>query len=224
MLLAPTPIFLVSLLSAETPALSLPLPQPALQPSVATLAAPVVESPSLAAVLAAAQAPERRNGFEWGPRFTLAVGVHAVAGYYDTYSGEDPDEDLAYSLDACIYNWDGEKGLGLEFGLMYSSYSASSGALGGDENVDTYRVSGGVRFADRGSDNPIYIPFVRAGVMFRKDDGNIESDDGFGWYVGGGIDFRIGSRLAITPSVLFTDTSSMSAQDWVYGVLATFGF
>ena len=224
MLLAPTPIFLVSLLSVEAPAITQPLPQPLPVTSVATLPAPVVESPSLAAALAAAQNPERRTGFEWGPRFTLSVGVHAVTGYYDTYSGEDPDEDLAYSLDACIYNWDGEKGLGLEFGLMYSSYSATTGALSGDEEVDTYRVSAGVRFADRGSDNPIYIPYVRAGLMFRKDDGNLSSDDGFGWYAGGGIDFRIGNRFAITPTVLFTDSASMSAQDWVYGVQATFGF
>jgi hypothetical protein len=224
MLLAPTPIFLVSLLSVEAPALTQPLPQPLPLPSVATIPAPLVDSPSLASVLSAAQAPERRDGFEWGPRFTLAVGVHAVTGYYDTYSGDDPDEDLAWSLDACIYNWDGEKGLGLEFGLMQSSYTASAGVLSSDESVDTYRVSAGVRFADRGSDNPIYIPFVRAGGMYRKDDGNVSSDDGFGWYIGGGIDFRIGTRFAITPSVLFTDTSSMSAQDWVYGVLATFGF
>jgi hypothetical protein len=224
MLLAPTPIFLVSLLSVDAPTLSQPFAPAEPLRAVATIPAPTVESPSLAAALAAAQSPERRNGFEWGPRFTIAVGAHAVTGYYDTYSGEDPDEDLAYSLDACIYNWDGEKGLGLEFGLMYSSYSAPTAALSGDEEVDTYRLSAGVRFADRGSDNPIYIPFVRAGLMFRKDDGNISSDDGFGWYAGGGIDFRIGNRFAITPSVLFTDTASMSAQDWVYGVVATFGF
>lgn len=179
--------------------------------------------PLLASILASP--PQDRRGIErsWGPDYVIAVGVHWVDGDYDAPQDADSEEDPAYSLDFIAYNWSEERGIGLELGLMMSSYDVDVTAID-TETVDTWRALLGVRLADRGPTDAIWIPYLRGGLMYRDDSGDVIDDDGFGWYVGGGIDFRIGSRFAITPQVLFSDTTSLNAQEWVAGVLLSFNF
>jgi hypothetical protein len=177
----------------------------------------------LASILA--EPPQGQRGIErsWGPDYVFALGVHWVDGDYDAPQDADSEEDPAYSLDFVAYNWNEERGIGLELGLMMSTYDVDVTAID-TETVDTWRVMAGVRLADRGPTDAIWIPYVRGGGMYRQDSGDVIDDDGFGWYLGGGIDFRFGSRFAITPQVLFSDTTSLNAQEWLAGVLLSFNF
>jgi hypothetical protein len=159
----------------------------------------------------------------WGPGYVIALGMHWVDGDYDAPQDADSEEDPLYSLDFVAYNWSEERGIGLELGLMMSSYDVDVTAIE-TETVDTWRALVGVRLADRGPSNAIWIPYIRGGGMYRSDSGDVIDDDGFGWYLGGGIDFRIGSRFAITPQVLFSDTTSLNSQEWVAGVLLSLAF
>lgn len=210
MLFAPTPLILMSLGAPEAAAPALPAP----------------ESTALFSRLAATTPQQRRTGYAWNPRWQISAGAHYVMGDYDTFQDGDATEDLAYSLDAVVFNWEGERGMGLEFGLMYSTYEVDTNALPpfDKDDVETFRASLGFRLADRGPDNPVYIPYVRGGLMYRTDEGTHTSDDGVGWYLGGGIDLRLGSRFALSPSVLYTDTTSNNAQEWLFGLLLSVGF
>lgn len=219
--------------AAPTPLLVL---ASALHPREAAL--PALYQPEPTAIERASwTAAQRRGSYAWEPEAVLAIGGHFVNGDYDTFNGEDPEEDTTYSIDFILYNWEAERGMGLEFGLMYGTYSVPASAVGlgaSDDEVDVYRALLGLRLADRGSDDPIYVPYFRGGLMYRKDDGTKSgvdvgatagSDgDGFGWYLGGGIDFRLGSHVALTPSVMFTNVAAFNAEDWIYGLLLSIGF
>jgi hypothetical protein len=209
MFLAPAPLFLA--LASAT------------EPDPAWSAEPV----SLAHRLAVAAPQERRYGYAWNPSWTLAVGAYQTDSSFDTFlaGSSDVEEDMAYAVDVTLYNWEGERGMGLEFGLARSTATVSSSGVGTGYDVESYRATVGIRLADRGADDPIWIPHARAGVSYRRDDSSGAGDaDGFGWYIGGGIDFRLGSRFALTPSLLYGENQANNTTEWMFGLLATIVF
>lgn len=247
MLIAPTPLFLLvaspladpaagpGLPASESTYTNTVLPSDLFEPEPFAL-----ESAALEAVLGPtamqASTRKRNRSAAWSPEWVLTFGTYMVEGDYDTFNGRSADEDLTYGLDFVIYNWDDDVGVGLEFGLMYGTYSVpTTEAFGTDDEVDVFRGLVGVRVADRGIDDPTYIPYVRGGGLYRSDDGgkstgsSLETirgsdQDGFGWYVGGGIDFRIGSHVALTPSVMFTNVAAYNAEDWIFGLQLSVGY
>jgi hypothetical protein len=220
MIVAPTPLLLLAL--APAPA------EPVYEFTPRPLEAAFFES-----LPQAGQRPSRRMTPDWHPQWVLALGTHWVDADTETFRNGSPDEDQAYSIDFVLYNWDAERGMGLEFGYLKSSYTVTASGVGVDDHVDVHRAMLGIRMADRGSDNPIYVPYVRGGLMYRRDDGEqphhpqgsgSPDDDGWGWYLGGGIDFRFGSHVALTPTLLYSDNPSRNTQEWVYGILLSVGF
>jgi hypothetical protein len=172
-----------------------------------------------------ASSPNRGAGPVWAPSSWLSVGGYFVDGRYDTPQDFGFDEDTAFALDLGMYNWRGEMGIGLEGGLIVGGYEIDGDLFGaGSEKVDVWRGLIGVRVADRGANDSSFIPYVRGGFMYRRDDGGSVKDDGIGWYAGGGFDWRLGPQFAIGPSVLFNESTSRNAQEWLFGLLLTFGF
>lgn len=209
MFFAPAPLFL-SLASSPAPIL-----------------APSIEPASLAARIAAAAPQERRYGYAWNPSWVLCIGAYQSESDFDTFLAgpNSVDQDLAYAADVVIYNWEGERGMGLEFGLARTTATVSSTGVGTGYDVESYRVSAGLRIADRGSDDPIWIPYARVGVNYKRDDSSGPGDaDGFGWYAGGGVDFRIGSNFALTPSLIYGENQANNTTEWLFGLLGTFAF
>jgi hypothetical protein len=207
MLLAPTPLVLLSLVPGDA----------APKPAAASLEA------LLAPLIAAPEPWQRGTRRAWEPSWLIAAGVHGVSGDYDAPQNADAEEDPAYSLDLVFYNWDGERGIGLEVGLIANSYDVDVTAID-TETVDSFRALIGLRLADRGPTDTFWIPYLRGGLMYRMDSGDVVDDDGIGWYLGGGIDFRLGQHFAITPQLLYSDSSSLNSQEWIFGVLAGIGF
>ncbi len=172
-----------------------------------------------------ASSPNRGVGPTWEPNSWLSVGGYFVDGRYDTPQDFDFEEDTAFAVDLGMYNWRGEMGIGLEAGLIYGGYEIDGDLFGaGSQQVDVWRGLIGIRVADRGPNDSRFVPYVRGGFMYRRDDGGSVKDDGIGWYAGGGFDWRLGPQLAIGPSVLFNESSSRNAQEWLFGLLLTFGF
>jgi hypothetical protein len=172
-----------------------------------------------------ASSPNRGVGPTWEPKSWLSVGGYFVDGRYDTPQDFGFDEDTAFAVDLGMYNWRGEMGIGLEAGLIYGGYEIDGDLFGaGSQQVDVWRGLLGIRVADRGPNDSRFVPYVRGGVMYRRDDGGSVKDDGIGWYAGGGFDWRLGPQLAIGPSVLFNESSSRNAQEWLFGLVLTFGF
>ena len=159
----------------------------------------------------------------WEPRWIVQLGVSSAGGQYDTNQAQDLSSGEVFSVDFVLNNWRDEMGIGLEGGLWMNTYDAELDSTN-SETVDTYRVLVGLRIADRGPDNPIWIPYARVGGMYRVDDGPTVSDNDLGWYAGGGIDFRLGSHVAITPQILYAESPSLNAQEWLLGVCLTLGF
>jgi hypothetical protein len=188
---------------------------------------PSAEPASLATRLAAAAPQERRYGYAWNPSWTVSLGAYQMDSEFDTFlaGASDVDQDLGLAAEVVIYNWEGERGIGLEFGLARATSTVSSSGVGTDYDVESYRLSLGVRLADRGSDDPFWIPFARAGVNYQRDDSSGPGDaDGFGWYVGGGVDFRLGSSFALTPSLIYGENQANNTTEWMFGLLGTLAF
>jgi len=151
-----------------------------------------------------------------------------VGGYYvkadysvNTLGGIDFSDNPAYSIDVGFTKWTDELGVALEGGLMQSSTDADIGAIN-SETIDTMRFLVGVRAFDRGSDT--WLPYLRGGFMWREDSGDQINDSGSGWYLGGGFDWYIGSHLRAGPELLYTNSSSLNAQEWLLGAALTFAF
>lgn len=168
---------------------------------------------------------QQRVEYTWGPQYWLSVGGYWVDGRYDTPNDYDYEEQMAFALDFGVYNWRGEMGIGLEGGLMLSSYEIEGDPLGGGaEDVDVWRATVGVRIADRGPTDSRFVPYARAGFMYRRDEGDTVRDDGIGWYAGLGCDLRLTPQIAVGPSLLFNEANSQNAREWLFGVVLTLGF
>ena len=183
--------------------------------------------PALDALLAAAAAPvqpvqgirERRTFDYWVSLGTAIQSLDIV-----TPLAEEPDESGFFGGDLGFYRWRGDFGLGMELGAWFSSWDAPLDSLGTtSDSVDVSRFMLGARLADRGfSEN--FLTFLRAGIAFREDGGEILSDDGLGWYAGAGFDWSILGGLAITPQVLYMDTESFDAEEFLGTVQLTLQF
>jgi hypothetical protein len=100
----------------------------------------------------------------------------------------------------------------------------SAGRLGADlgtvdDDVTVWRGRLGVRVAWWPADaGPRLVPHVRAGAVYRADRGDIVEDEGFGWYVGAGLDIRLGARWAIGPFVTYEAVAlSLDTRTWLLG-------
>lgn len=163
--------------------------------------------------------------YTWQPEYWVSVGGYWVDGRYDTPNDFDYEENTTLDVNFGLYNWRGEMGLGLEGGVMFGSYDIEGDSVGsGADSVDVWRGMLGIRVADRGPEDAIWIPFARAGLMYRRDEGDTVRDDGVGWYAGLGVDFRITEYLAVGVSGMFNEAQSRNSQEWLFGLQATFGF
>ena len=147
------------------------------------------------------------------PRGWIGIGAFAVEDDYDTPG--DPDVDPAYGLEAGLIGWTGEVGFGLEAAVMRSRFDAATSSID-SETVDTTRWMVGVRLADW-SEGSRFSTYLRGGFLYRTDEGDLIDDDGSGWYAGLGVDVRIAGPLALSPQVLYTDSSSLDATEWLFG-------
>jgi len=164
-------------------------------------------------------APAQGTVIEQGPRGFVSLGAHYVDGDFATPQGEDPDAGEGFGLDAGLYTWNGELGLALEAGILKSEQEAEASSLA-NEDVETTRFLLGVRVADRGTESA-FLTYLRAGFLMRKDEGDTIDDDGTGWYFGGGFDWTFAGAFNVGPQLLYTDSSSLDAAEWIFGL--TFG-
>jgi len=194
--------------------------------------------PSLTADLAAAAAapsprlPQQDYDYGIAPNGWISVGAAFFSSDISTETDGAPDSNSGLSADLGLYGWQGEMGLGLEAGLIYNTYDA----IGSDqlssptEQVDVWRTTIGVRLADRGSGDR-FLPWLRAGFLYRFDDsagedslGNSLSDSGAGFYIGGGFDFLLLGGFALTPQLLYEQSRSVDAKEWIASIALSFLF
>jgi hypothetical protein len=192
-------------------------------------AAPAIALPDLAHELLAAEPPPADmpagpQGMEDGrrPRGFVAIGGHYVEGEVDSPLGEDPDSGTAFSIDLGLYTWNESLGLAIEGGYMASSYEIEVSSLA-DDDVDVKRYLLGLRFVDDEADS-FFLYHLRGGFLFREDEGELLEDDGSGWYLGGGIEWKFGRGFSLGPQLLYTDSGSLDATEWIAGVAAAFAF
>lgn len=202
-----------------------PQPTPELRASLGSLAQPEGAAPAMPLALPAnplTQSRTQRGGIvgTGRPRFFLSAGYHAVEGehFYD-----DEGDDEALSFDIGYTTWSGEMGFALEAGYMRSSFETDIGLFQRDD-VDTSRYLVGIRFMDAPSASN-FAPYLRGGFLFREDKGDVIDDDGTGWYLGGGVDMKLGqSGFSIAPQALYSESDSLDTTEWLIGVTATLAF
>ena len=183
--------------------------------------------PSLSAELATASAPAPRpqqEDYLYGlaPAGWASFNVAFFSTEIDQDTVGDPDDDTGLGGELGIYGWQGEMGLGLEIGLIHSTYEAQIDALA-SEDVDVWRGTLGVRLADRGSGER-FLPWLRAGFLYRFDDGDSFQDDGPGFYIGGGFDFVLIGGLALSPQLVYQKSRSVDSEEWIGILSATYLF
>jgi hypothetical protein len=162
--------------------------------------------PTVASAAVPFQDPSQPTGW-------VSLGAYVIEDDYDT-SGE-PDVDPAFGLEVGLIGWTGEVGLGLEAAVMRSSFDVATSSID-SETVDTTRWMIGLRIADW-NEGSRFSTYLRGGFLYRTDEGDLVDDDGSGFYAGLGVDVRIAGPLAISPQVLYTDSSSLDATEWLFG-------
>jgi hypothetical protein len=113
--------------------------------------------------------------------------------------------------------------LGLEAEGSGGRVSAALGPAGEDD-VTVWRGRVGVRAAWwRLHDAPRLVPYVRGGGVYRMDRGDLVEDEGFGWYLGAGLDVRVGARWAVGPFVTYEAVGlSVDTRTVLFGLAITF--
>jgi hypothetical protein len=159
--------------------------------------------------------------------YFISVGYHLMQGEVRHASGatpSDPEDEMGFSLDLGVISWREDFGMGIEVGAMMSSYEIGNGSLFAPttDDVDVVRYLAGLRMFDA---RYSALWHGRVGVVYREDDGDSKatSDDGTGWYAGGGVEWRLG-RFSIGPQVLYMKTDSLNSSEWIFGLNGTFGF
>jgi Outer membrane protein beta-barrel domain len=198
-----------------------PVAQPA-EPSLPPTAESTTELISREFARSLAALPQGTRDAHAQPWF-VSGGFHFIQADYsvNVLGGADFSDNPGYSIDVGFTKWSDELGVALEGGLLKSSTDVDIGAIN-SETVDSLRFLVGVRAFDRGSDT--WLPYLRGGFMWRTDSGDSIDDSGSGWYVGGGFDFYLGSYLRAGPQLLYTDSSSLNAKEWILGAVVTFAF
>lgn len=152
------------------------------------------------------------------PTFFISGGYHVVEAEHNW----DEEDDEAISIDLGYLTWSGDMGFALEAGVMRSSFETDITVFQKDD-VDTTRYLLGLRFIDSTPDSR-FAPYLRGGYMYREDKGDVVDDDGSGWYLGGGIDFKVGYGFTFGPQLLYAENSSLDATEWLLGVTGTIAF
>jgi hypothetical protein len=77
-----------------------------------------------------------------------------------------------------------------------------------DESVDVWRgrLGGRVTWWPL-QEEPIVVPYLRGGAVYRADRQALKDDDGFGWYAGGGVDLMLSEHWSLGGSVIYETTS-----------------
>lgn len=217
------PCCLLLLLSLATEPVE-PTVTPELWPSLGSLVQPESATPAPLALtpLPLYQSRTQRGGIiaPQRPHFFISAGFHAVEGehFYD-----DEGDDEALSFDLGYMTWNGDMGFAIEAGYMRSSFETDFSLFQRDE-VDTSRYLLGIRFIDAPAASH-FAPYLRGGLLYREDKGDLINDDGAGWYLGGGIDMKLGqSGFRIAPQALYSETDSLNTTEWLIGVTATLAF
>jgi Outer membrane protein beta-barrel domain len=128
------------------------------------------------------------------------------------------------------YSGDRSTGLGMSFGawwwqpnnlggaaewsFFYDGHHATALGLSGD--VDTWDLMLGGRFGVR-SDSGRWVAYGKGGALYRIDEGNHAntiSSDGWGGYVGAGVEWRMSEHFALAPDCTWTfaDVAGSSRQ------------
>lgn len=69
---------------------------------------------------------------------------------------------------------------------------------------------------------PRLVPYFRVGGVYRRDEGDLIDDDGFGWYAGLGLDWQLAPGLAAGPFVTYEAVSlSVESRTWLFGLVLT---
>jgi opacity protein-like surface antigen len=102
--------------------------------------------------------------------------------------------------------------------------SADLGTVG--DTVTVWRGRVGVRVVWWEEDEePLLVPWVRAGGVYRTDSGKRIDDDGVGWYVGAGLDVRLSERWAVGPFVTYERVSlSVDTETVLVGLALSFSY
>jgi hypothetical protein len=155
------------------------------------------------------------------PKWFVSFSGNWVTGDIDGPLGSSSADTNAFGIDAGYTNWNDQLGITLEAGYMSSSAKIDISSID-TTNVDTKRYLIGLRLFDRGQG--WWLPYFRGGYMYRTDSGDQIDDKGSGWYAGGGFDVYLGQNLRIGPQVIYTNSQSINAQEWIFGGVVSFGF
>jgi hypothetical protein len=217
------------LLALVAPVLGAPRPgdeRPSLDTLPAAEAAPAPAAPELfpAPTVLSRALPRAAQGTEqsrdpYGTSWWLSGGIHYFDGSYDSPLGLSSDEDQGWEVNFGYYSWAGEMGFGLEAGYIASSFDVDVSSLATD-TIDTRRYLAGIRFADRMETSSL-LTYLRGGYMYREDDGDVVTGTGHGFYVGGGLEWQPLGVISVGPQVLYTNSGSLDATEWIFGANVT---
>jgi opacity protein-like surface antigen len=114
--------------------------------------------------------------------------------------------------------------LGPELEGIAGKVSADLGTVSDDVRV--LRGRAGVRVTWWEEDEePLLVPYVRGGLVYRADSGKFISDEGGGFYVGAGLDFRLSDNWSVGPFVAYEHVSlSIDADTFMVGLGLTFSW
>lgn len=143
--------------------------------------------------------------------------------YVDTQylaSGYDGDSSGAVGMSFGAWWWQpSNMGGAAEASWIYDSHHAAT--LGAQGDVETWDLMLGGRFGLR-TDNDRWVVYGKGGLLYRIDSGDhlhTKSSDGFGGYIGAGVEIRMGEQFALAPEFMWTfaDVAGNSRQ-FVAGV------
>jgi len=114
--------------------------------------------------------------------------------------------------------------LGPEVEGTAGKVSANLGLVGDDVTVLRGRV--GVRAIWWEEDaEPLLVPYLRSGAVYRYDTGKFIEDDGIGFYVGIGLDVRLSEHWSVGPFLTYERVSlSVQTETLLVGVGLTFSW
>ncbi|MGH7319997.1 MAG: outer membrane protein [Candidatus Rokuibacteriota bacterium] len=94
------------------------------------------------------------------------------------------------------------------------------------DKITVYRGRAGIRATWWVEDDePYLVPYVRIGAAYRRDRGDFIQDDGFGWFIAVGIDYRLSDTWSIGPFAAYEITNlSIDAESVLVGIGFTFSY
>lgn len=157
------------------------------------------------------------------PRFFISLGAQYIDSEVESPTGNDPEDDPGWSVDIGYVTWKEDLGLAVEAGLIFSSYTIDTSVIS-SESVDARRYLLGLRLVDDSADSR-FLWHARGGLAWRQDDGeSVIDDDGWGWYLGGGAEWKLGKVFSLGPQLLYMKTGSVNSSEWMLGLLGTLRF